>query len=595
MGKVIVHLAFLGTILVMPVLAFVVNQANAAPYGSQPPGKPNTSSAGVYRSPPTLQTPRTAGTNPSAHIAPGKAGVPARPAIIPRARITPTGVTPSAAIPAGPRIVPSSVHGQGRGYAPVYQQPRTTPSPPARLPNTSYSGLSAPSGKPVTPPPSSAVTGRTVTTPSVSPAIPKPPAGTAVSAPPPAGRGPAASGPAAAKRYGDALVAGMYDPKGTSGTPSRGTPSTATRGAGSTLSHTVAGAAGHRPAPSGSHGSTPAIRQAGTPGHPPGSGTGHPQHRSEQYHSAGYAGDDGHLRPVRIHGLHMESRGTPIHTYLIPADPRTGRQPALAWWGGATILIDGAQHVIDLNNERRGLDTWKSANIQVVDGKPDYTISNYQRLDKNGLPDLSIVVARDPNDPTKWIPVRGPDGHPISRTALQYRGQYVDSSRIPGIAINQQMQKHNLRLGDPVYVHNTANGRGAWGIVMDLKGKNRKENTEVNVNMANRLGINSDPRRGGTSSPTLVYTAYPGAGRGKNTKPEDWQPDAIRNAGQSAAWDNGFDPSKTQWHLPQPQQPAQPAARSATPRTRSAPVTPRQQPGTSSDEAPLPDSHYMSK
>jgi hypothetical protein len=289
----------------------------------------------------------------------------------------------------------------------------------------------------------------------------------------------------------------------------------------------------------------------------------------------------------------------PIDTYLIPADPRTGKQNALAWRGAATILVDGAPHVIDLDDESKGLDTWKSANIKVKDGKPDYNISSYDKdkLDKDGLPAVSIAVKRDPNDPSKWAPLKGPDGLPISTTALHDKDQYVDSSKVPGIAINQELQKkQNLRLGDPVYVYNTENGQGSWGVVMDLKGKDKKENTEVNVKMANELGINSDPKKGGVTSQSLVYTAYPGAGKGRDTKPEDWQPDAIKNAGQVAAWDNGFDPSQTQWHLPDPQQPAATPAQKNTPKKQPAPVKKKTEPQPPAEETPLPDDlYYKSK
>ncbi len=354
-----------------------------------------------------------------------------------------------------------------------------------------------------------------------------------------------------------------------------------------------AGEAGHSHSGPASPGAVSA--QTSTAGHSHGSGIGHPSRRPDRYTSAGYAGDDAHLRPTRIPGLEMQSRGVPINTYLIPADPRTGKQNALAWWGAATILVDGAPHVIDLDDESKGLDTWKSANIKVKDDRPDYTISSYDKLDKDGLPELSIAVTRDPNDPNKWAPVKGPDGYPISKTALQYQGQYVDSSKVPGIAINQQMKDQNLQLGDPVYVHNTENGQGAWGIVMDFKGKDKKENTEVNVQMANQLGINSDPKKGGTSSQSLIYTAYPGAGKGENTKPEDWQPDAIKNARQTAAWDNGFDPSQIQWHLPQSQQPAAAPAPRTTPKKKPAPATKKAEPKPPPEEAPLPDELYMNK
>jgi hypothetical protein len=395
------------------------------------------------------------------------------------------------------------------------------------------------------------------------------------------------------KRYGDALVNGMYDPKGSIGTP-RNTTVTPDKGAATSNTRPTTGGTGHTHSGTGTT-STP----TNTASHTHGTGSRH----SGQYTSAGYYGDDKHLRPTRIPGLNLQSRGTPIDTYLIHPDPRVGNQNALAWWGASTILIDGAQHVIDLNKESDGLDTWKSANILTRDGKPDYNIDSYDKdkLDKDGLPEVSIKIARDPNDPNKWIPLKGPDGYPISKTALQYKGQYVDSSQVPGIAINQELIKnHNVKLGDPVYVYNTENGRGSWGIVMDVKGKDKKENTEVNVKMASQLGINNDPRNGGTTSQNLIYTVYPGAGKGKDTKPEDWQPNAIKNSGETAAWNNGFDPSKTQWHLPQPQQPTTAATPPKAPAKKPpAPVKktppPAKQPEPSADEMPLPDQYFMSK
>lgn len=366
----------------------------------------------------------------------------------------------------------------------------------------------------------------------------------------------------------------MYDPRGSIGTP-RNTTVTPNKGAATSATRPTTGGTGH------THG-------AGS-------------QRPGQYTSAGYYGDDKHLRPTRIPGLNLQSRGMPIDTYLIPPDPRVGNQNALAWWGAATVLIDGAQHVIDLNKESDGLDTWKSANIKTRDGQPDYNISSYDKLDSNGLPRLSIAVTRDPNDPSKWAPVKGPDGHPISMTSLQHQGQYVDTSQVPGIAVNQELIKnHNLQLGDPVYVYNTENGRGSWGIVIDKKGEDKKENTEVSVKMADELGINKDPKHGGTTTQSLVYTAYPGAGKGKNIKPQDWQPGAIRNTGEVAAWNNDFDPSQTQWHLPQPKQPTAAATPPKAPAKKPpAPVKktppPVKQPEPSAEEMPLPDQYFMSQ
>lgn len=85
--------------------------------------------------------------------------------------------------------------------------------------------------------------------------------------------------------------------------------------------------------------------------------------------------------------------------------------------------------------------------------------------------------------------------------------RYVDASEVPYVALPKTVADlGGARLGDFTYVINLRNGKTSFAIYADIGTIG-----EGSIALANRLGIPSDARRGGTSE-GVVYVFFPGSG-----------------------------------------------------------------------------------
>ncbi len=115
-------------------------------------------------------------------------------------------------------------------------------------------------------------------------------------------------------------------------------------------------------------------------------------------------------------------------------------------------------------------------------------------VDSDGAP--GITHAQDPDHQ--------------AATALHFKQGYADASKRPYVVLPPGLAKATgAKLGDLVQV--SYNGKTAYAIYGDVGPSNKLG--EGSMDLARRLGINPDPRRGGTHDENVQYTVLPGSGR----------------------------------------------------------------------------------
>lgn len=119
-------------------------------------------------------------------------------------------------------------------------------------------------------------------------------------------------------------------------------------------------------------------------------------------------------------------------------------------------------------------------------------------------------VVQGPADPNP--------GYYISMTALEDTTKaltdthrYVNSNEVPFFVLPFD-QRGGARLGDLGLVVNRANGQRSYAIFADLGPSGHIG--EGSIALAEALGIDSDPRHGGTGG-GVIYLVFPGSGDGK--------------------------------------------------------------------------------
>jgi hypothetical protein len=106
--------------------------------------------------------------------------------------------------------------------------------------------------------------------------------------------------------------------------------------------------------------------------------------------------------------------------------------------------------------------------------------------------------------------------------------RYTNSGTVPFYVIpNSLKSMANIQLGDVAYVYNTQNGLGSFAILADI-GPSGKLG-EGSMQLAQRLGINPNPKTGGTSNPIIYYIIFPNSGFGQGKIPTNNQIDSIGN------------------------------------------------------------------
>ncbi len=115
-------------------------------------------------------------------------------------------------------------------------------------------------------------------------------------------------------------------------------------------------------------------------------------------------------------------------------------------------------------------------------------------VDSDGAP--GITHAQDPDHQ--------------AATALRFKQGYADASKLPYVVLPPALAKATgAKLGDLVQV--SYNGKSTYAIYGDVGPSNKLG--EGSMDLARRLGINPDPRRGGTHDENVQYTVLPGSGR----------------------------------------------------------------------------------
>lgn len=168
-----------------------------------------------------------------------------------------------------------------------------------------------------------------------------------------------------------------------------------------------------------------------------------------------------------------------------------GKQ-GVAFKGGLSVDADGSPHAYHPANT--GLDALANA------GRP----GNWWGLatDSRGKP-----VVQGANDPAP--------GYYVSTTALadpRFKPtdprRYVDSEKIPFIAMPPQLKSQGVQLGDLVAVRNERTGKTVFAVVADVGPKDHLG--EGSIKLAQELGLNANPRNGGAGS-GISYVAFPGS------------------------------------------------------------------------------------
>jgi hypothetical protein len=170
-----------------------------------------------------------------------------------------------------------------------------------------------------------------------------------------------------------------------------------------------------------------------------------------------------------------------------------------------------------------------------ADGAPNAYGPNNKGLDftanaKNGGRFTSVVL--------------GPDGQPMLQRSGRFKGFYISTTSLRNAAGSAQatetylnaakvpyfvlppefIDQFGVTLGDLALVTNTANGRSAFAIFADVGPRGKIG--EGSIDLAHALGLDSNPRNGGTSKPNIAYLVFPGSGLG---------PGKLRTAKQVSA------------------------------------------------------------
>jgi len=104
--------------------------------------------------------------------------------------------------------------------------------------------------------------------------------------------------------------------------------------------------------------------------------------------------------------------------------------------------------------------------------------------------------------------------------------RYVNSEAVPFFVLPTALVSlGNIHIGDIGYVFNTATGLGCYAIYADSGPAGSLG--EGSIYLANQIGLNSDPRTGGTSSGIIDYIIFPQSGYGQGTIPTLNQIDSI--------------------------------------------------------------------
>lgn len=103
---------------------------------------------------------------------------------------------------------------------------------------------------------------------------------------------------------------------------------------------------------------------------------------------------------------------------------------------------------------------------------------------------------------------RDPDWQP--ETSLRIRGKSIDAESVPFVVVPPLIVQgvYEIVLGCQAEIRNTRNGRSCLCVVADVGP--RAKIGEISCEAARRIGLDGDPRHGGTESPIVEYRIFPG-------------------------------------------------------------------------------------
>ncbi len=104
--------------------------------------------------------------------------------------------------------------------------------------------------------------------------------------------------------------------------------------------------------------------------------------------------------------------------------------------------------------------------------------------------------------------------------------RYANSETVPFYVLPSAVTSiGGISLGDIAYVFNSSNGLGCYAVFAD--GGPSGKLGEGSISLANKLGINSNPKNGGTSSGIIDYIVFPQSGFGQGTIPSNAKIDSL--------------------------------------------------------------------
>lgn len=107
--------------------------------------------------------------------------------------------------------------------------------------------------------------------------------------------------------------------------------------------------------------------------------------------------------------------------------------------------------------------------------------------------------------------------------------RYTNSEAVPFFVLpSAVVSLGGIRIGDVGYVYNTQTGQGCFAIYADAGPAGKLG--EGSIYLAEQIGINSNPRTGGTGLGIIDYIIFPYSGYGQGTIPTIAQIDSIGNA-----------------------------------------------------------------
>ena len=169
---------------------------------------------------------------------------------------------------------------------------------------------------------------------------------------------------------------------------------------------------------------------------------------------------------------------------------------AVLFYAGMYVDADGAPNAYGPNN--RGLDftanAMRGGRFLSVATHPDGKRSSSGREDSRAFTFLNNFTTQRAESSTA-------------------PGTYVDARKIPYIVLPPEfMKQFGVALGDVAMVTNRRNGKTSFAIFADI-GPHGKIG-EGSVALAHALGVNDDPRYGGTGNFSIAYLVFPKSGLG---------------------------------------------------------------------------------